>query len=531
MVGARLLPARPDAPRGRAGMRRAVRRAPARGFAELRSLPGIGDYTAGAVASMGFGVARARGRRQRRARLVAVRGGIGRHRAFCEPEGNRRTDLGPGFRRRGPAAFNEALIELGATVCRPVDPRCEECPIQRRMPRVPARRGRPVSAGAAPQGLGRGHVDARQSLRDGGGRVLVVRRPASRVAPRRLRRAAGRWLAPGEEPAGRARRRVLHARIRRRARRRASSRRRAHVITHHRIRSVAFEVAAGRARQDEARASSASAHLFGPAVTTETRKLAAGAASGVALKPKGRRTEAARAGASSGAPGTSAGRAVAGRPPPARDRGVRQRRTSQGGGRGRETRLPREPLPPGGARGEGAAEARARARHRGGGPGARDGAGRAARADPPARRPRRPRSCGRSRRRRRRQGERERVASARAPPAGAGCGPRAGSPERRSTSCASPRGSRRPRPRWSPRSGALSRAAAGARIVRRLIARPGLAAGARPALLAHAVDTSRRRSRATSRTPRPSAMPRTLDRRPGPRAGRPRRMTTSARSG
>jgi len=90
----------------------------------LRELPGIGEYTAGAVASIAFG--------------------------RCEPavDGNARRVLSrlfdleaptPGeFRRLAgalvpgdrPGDFNQALMELGARVCRPRSPDCESCPLR-----------------------------------------------------------------------------------------------------------------------------------------------------------------------------------------------------------------------------------------------------------------------------------------------------------------------------------------------------------------------------------------------------------------
>ena len=96
-------------------------------------------------------------------------------------------------------AFNEALIELGATVCRPVEPRCEDCPIRRgclafqreEVARYPGPSRRRASVPI---------TSARGILRDGGGRVLVVRRPASASLLAGFDELPGRWLAPGEEP-------------------------------------------------------------------------------------------------------------------------------------------------------------------------------------------------------------------------------------------------------------------------------------------------------------------------------------------
>src|SRR2546425_5651031 len=98
-------------------------------FAELRELPGIGDYTAGAVASIAFGE-----------RVPAVDGNATRvlARVFRVPG-----DLTRGDARRRligiaeslvppaePGAYNQALMELGATVCRPRAPLCGTCPLR-----------------------------------------------------------------------------------------------------------------------------------------------------------------------------------------------------------------------------------------------------------------------------------------------------------------------------------------------------------------------------------------------------------------
>jgi len=97
-------------------------------FEALLSLPGIGDYTAGAVGSIAFGL-----------RRPAVDGNASRvlSRVFRLEEDVSR---GPGKRkllslaaecvpRASPGEWNQALMELGATVCLPRAPRCSECPI------------------------------------------------------------------------------------------------------------------------------------------------------------------------------------------------------------------------------------------------------------------------------------------------------------------------------------------------------------------------------------------------------------------
>jgi A/G-specific adenine glycosylase len=125
--------------------------------ADLRTLPGVGPYTAAAVASFAFGAQVAAV--DTNARRVAERLGRGTP-----------AELLPAGRA---AEFNQATMELGATVCTARAARCGECPVRRwcasagrpaapgpRRPR-PERfedtnrwvRGRVVAALAAGQGL------------------------------------------------------------------------------------------------------------------------------------------------------------------------------------------------------------------------------------------------------------------------------------------------------------------------------------------------------------------------------------------
>ncbi len=98
-------------------------------YASLRRLPGLGDYAAGALASIAFGerVPAVDGNVKRvLARLFAVSHPIGegatarRLRAIA-------AELTPPDR---PGDFNQALMELGATLCLPAAPRCLLCPVQ-----------------------------------------------------------------------------------------------------------------------------------------------------------------------------------------------------------------------------------------------------------------------------------------------------------------------------------------------------------------------------------------------------------------
>lgn len=81
--------------------------------AGLRALPGIGPYTAAAVASFAFGEEVAAV--DTNVRRVAERLGQG------SPE-----DLLPAGRA---ADFNQAMMDLGATLCRAREARCEACPL------------------------------------------------------------------------------------------------------------------------------------------------------------------------------------------------------------------------------------------------------------------------------------------------------------------------------------------------------------------------------------------------------------------
>ena len=95
----------------------------------LRALPGIGDYTAGAIASIAFGIPAA-----------AVDGNV--ERVICRYDAIGETVGTPAVRRMiaektqelvphdRPGAFANAMMELGATVCTPKNPACLLCPVR-----------------------------------------------------------------------------------------------------------------------------------------------------------------------------------------------------------------------------------------------------------------------------------------------------------------------------------------------------------------------------------------------------------------
>jgi A/G-specific adenine glycosylase len=98
---------------------------------QLRTLEGVGAYTAGAIASIAFGrtAALVDGNVARvLARLFGieddVKSGAGQARLWRLAE-----ELVAGETDR-PGDWNQALMELGATVCVPRDPKCGGCPVR-----------------------------------------------------------------------------------------------------------------------------------------------------------------------------------------------------------------------------------------------------------------------------------------------------------------------------------------------------------------------------------------------------------------
>jgi len=98
-------------------------------FAALRELPGFGPYTAAAVASIAFGeaVPVVDGNVLRvAARLWALEDDIAQPRTRDAVFAR----LLPPIADQPPGDFNQALMELGALVCRPRCPACLTCPLQ-----------------------------------------------------------------------------------------------------------------------------------------------------------------------------------------------------------------------------------------------------------------------------------------------------------------------------------------------------------------------------------------------------------------
>jgi len=156
----------------------------------LRRLPGVGDYTAAAVASIAFGE-----------QVPVLDGNVARvmaRRLACDEDIARQA-----VRRRlrdaaaelldaaAPGDTNQALMELGATVCTPVAPRCGDCPLAR---------GCGARAQGAPESYPRRAkkvpprlVSLVIALVERGDRVLLFRRADDEVL------LAGTWELPWAE--------------------------------------------------------------------------------------------------------------------------------------------------------------------------------------------------------------------------------------------------------------------------------------------------------------------------------------------
>jgi A/G-specific adenine glycosylase len=98
-------------------------------YAALHQLPGFGDYTSGAVASIAFGerVPAVDGNVKRvLARFLAITDEVTRGTTTRRLQAIAADIVPPGR----PGDFNQALMELGATICTPTSPRCLLCPLQ-----------------------------------------------------------------------------------------------------------------------------------------------------------------------------------------------------------------------------------------------------------------------------------------------------------------------------------------------------------------------------------------------------------------
>lgn len=152
--------------------------------AELMTLPGIGRYTAGAIASIAFGE-----------RAPVVDGNVARVFARVFGKAGNEWEIAEALLpEKNCGDFNQALMELGALVCLPAKPRCEQCPLRM----VCATRGDALPV--------RKRRRTRRVTQD----VLFVRRNGAILLRQRPRTGllAGMW----ELPAGKSSRHLLTVR-------------------------------------------------------------------------------------------------------------------------------------------------------------------------------------------------------------------------------------------------------------------------------------------------------------------------------
>lgn len=158
---------------------------------DLKALPGVGRYTAGAIASIAFNHA-----------APIVDGNVARvlARLDADPAANatsaqtwaRATALVTIAGAQAAAGrFNEGLIELGATVCTPRAPACGRCPLAREC--VARARGEPTRFPTPKPTAARRSIRVLcAAIHDPNGRLLVEQRPATGLW-------AGLWQMPALE--------------------------------------------------------------------------------------------------------------------------------------------------------------------------------------------------------------------------------------------------------------------------------------------------------------------------------------------
>ncbi len=154
--------------------------------AELESLPGIGPYTAAAVASMAFGEA-----------VPVLDGNV--ERLLCRRLALAEDPKRSAVRRRllqeaaqllslqRPGDSNQAMMELGALVCRPQQPACDTCPLSQGC------RGRELGAEQFPPPRKRRNVERSRLavvVAERQGSVLLFKRSSNEAL------MAGLWELP-----------------------------------------------------------------------------------------------------------------------------------------------------------------------------------------------------------------------------------------------------------------------------------------------------------------------------------------------
>jgi A/G-specific adenine glycosylase len=155
----------------------------------LRALPGIGDYTAGAIAAIAFDLPHA-AMDANAERVIARLFAIGEPLPKSKPA--MRAALQGLVPRKRAGDFAQALMDLGSLICTSKKPSCERCPwsdgcearkrgIQQELPVKATKMLRPLKRGAA------------FVARDATGAVLLVRRPEKGLLGGMMQPPLGPW--------------------------------------------------------------------------------------------------------------------------------------------------------------------------------------------------------------------------------------------------------------------------------------------------------------------------------------------------
>ncbi len=155
----------------------------------LRALPGVGDYTAGAIAAIAFDLPHS-------AMDANAERVIARQFAITEPLPRSKPAMRAALQllvpQTRPGDFAQALMDLGSAICTPKRPDCKACPwvadcrarkrgIQETLPVKAPKTARPLKRGAA------------FVARDRGGAVLLVKRPDKGLLASMLEPPLGEW--------------------------------------------------------------------------------------------------------------------------------------------------------------------------------------------------------------------------------------------------------------------------------------------------------------------------------------------------
>ncbi len=155
----------------------------------LRELPGVGDYTAGAIAAIAYDLPYA-AMDANAERVIARYAGV--EEALPKSKPVMRAALQALVPQKRAGDFAQALMDLGSAICTPKRPACLNCPwmescearkrgIQEQLPRKGEKASRPLKRGAA------------FVVRDATGAVLLVKRPEKGLLGGMLQPPLGPW--------------------------------------------------------------------------------------------------------------------------------------------------------------------------------------------------------------------------------------------------------------------------------------------------------------------------------------------------